>query len=199
MQAKGNDLQVSADRLLITTALAELCYNQRRFYGGSQMLRSKTFPFLLLITSLAVVALLFAILFGPLREGRGSAFGFAFGCAPLCWLCSVACGLCAVKRNNAAFPKLEMVSFMLLGLLFFSFMASWIVLNSMLDDAARVIAGVVYASGALWCLVSLLVTIVVIFRDARNFSTWIIFITQILWATSSFHFYHLAIAIGDSC
>ena len=169
------------------------------------MLRSKAFPLLLLITSLVVVVLLFAILFGPLREGRGSAFGLAFGCAPLCWLCSVACSLCAVKRNNAAFPKLEMaprleiVSFMLLGLSFLSFMASWIVLNSMLNDAVRVVAGVVYASGALWCLVSLLVTAVVIFRNARSLPVWIIFITQILWTTSSLFFFFLSAEIAATC
>ena len=165
----------------------------------NQMLRSKTVPVPLPLISLAVVVLLRAIIFSPLISSGGTAIGFALYCALFCWLCSVACGLYGVKRSSTAFPKLEKASFVLLGLSALSFVALWALLDPALDGVVRKVMGVVCLSGLLWCFLSLLITIVVIFRDARNFSTWIIFITQILWVTSSLHFYHLAIAIGDSC
>ena len=127
------------------------------------------------------------------------AFAFAFGCAPLCWLCSVVCGLFAIQWKDTAFPKLERASFVLLGLSTLSFVASWVILDSMLDDIVRMIAGVVYVSGAMWCLVSLCTTLFVIIQDAKKLNAWIIFIVQILWATTSLFFFFLSAAIAAAC
>ena len=162
------------------------------------MLRSKII--LLPIVSFPVFVFLLLILFGPLREGRGTAFGFALGCVPLCWLCSVACGFYAVKRKEAVLPKLEKtVSIILSGLTFFSFMASWILLNPMTtDDVGMAVAGVVYLSGFLWCLLSCLMTIIVIVRE-RDPQTWVLFVVQIFWAIVSFYFLSLAVEISDAC
>ena len=158
----------------------------------NQVLRSKIL--LLPLASFGVVMLLLLILFGPLRESRGAAFDFALSCIPFCWLCSIANGFYAVKRKNAVFPKLEKTSSVLLCLSLLSFIASWL-----LTEGDLMAPAILWMSDAVWCLVSLLITLFIIIRDVRDLHTWVIFVTQIFWVVVAFCFLILAASISAAC
>ncbi|MCL2624713.1 MAG: hypothetical protein FWD31_13710, partial [Planctomycetaceae bacterium] len=115
------------------------------------------------IASIVVFALMMQIL-GVLREDGGIAFVFAFGCEPLCWACSTACGLYAVKQNGTAFPKSELASKIFLYVSFISILASGVALVAGLDIGLLLLAFFVLFCGAVCCLISVFITFFIIVR-----------------------------------
>ena len=135
----------------------------------------------------------FILLLGiVLNSNSGSdAIVLGFCCITLSWLCSVACGWYAVKRKETTFPKLIKVSMVLLGLSLLSLIISVLAIGFGIMESLAL-------HGIMWCLASCFITLYVIVRDVKDFHTWILFFTQILWIAFSFYFHYITVRIAGS-
>ena len=138
--------------------------------------------------------LLFLFLVAPMYSPY-TAVAFALWCAPLCWLCSAACGLYAVTLKRTTFPKLWWLAYVLLVLSLLSLVCSTLVFNI---GGWRVFA-IIFPFGVTWCLMSILITIFIIAKGTRDHYTWIALATQVLWGACSFFFWVLGSGIAASC
>ena len=145
---------------------------------------------LLPIASFAVFVLMLQILY-VLPQVGGTAFIFAFGCIPLCWTCSTACGYHEVKRKRVTFPKSVSASKIFLFVSFFAILASGVALFAGRDIGLLLSAFFVLFCSAICCLVSVFITFFTIIRSQQDFYSWVIFMTQIFWAVASFYIYFL--------